>query len=372
MMGYRFFIFVFAFLLGIGLIGYIFTDVFIYLLSAIVLSSILKQAVNMICQLELYGHRLPRWLAVTALMLGIISGITYGLTTAIPILVNQVTDISKADVTALINRINKPILQIEASLSSGGFVDIKPGYAKSYLKEISNLDFKKGDLAHFVENLINLTSSVMVSLLAVSFMTFFLLLDPGLLKRAFLQIVPNNFFELTITTFYKIEQLLSGYLIGLASQMIVIFTLSLIGFWLIGLQYVVTIALFAAIINIIPYFGPLLSNGTALIVGLATIPGISSDDYPYYGAQILGVGLFVHLADNIVIEPFIFSRSLKAHPLEIFIAIFAGSSVGGLIGMVAALPVYTILRSASSQIISGYRDYRVFKVRPRLPSLPST
>ncbi len=371
-MGYRFFILVFAFLLGLGLIGYIFTDVLIYLLSAVVLSSILKPGVNMLCHLELYGHRLPRWLAVTTMMIGILTGITYGLTTAVPLLINQVTDISKADVTALVNRINKPIMRIEASLSNGGFVDIKPGFAKSYLKELSSLDLKKGDIAHFIDNIINLTSSAMVTLLAVSFMTFFLLLDPSLLKRAFLQIVPNNFFELTITTFYKIEQLLSGYLIGLASQMVVIFTLSLIGFWLIGLQYFVTIALFAAIINIIPYFGPLLSNGTALIVGLATMPGITSDDYPYYGAQILGVGLFVHLADNIVIEPFIFSRSLKAHPLEIFIAIFAGSSVGGLIGMVAALPVYTILRSASSEIISGYRDYRVFKVRPRLPSLPST
>jgi predicted PurR-regulated permease PerM len=184
-----------------------------------------------------------------------------------------------------------------------------------------------------------------------------------------LRYVPNAFFELTITAFYKIEKLLSSYLLGILMQMGAIFLLALFGYWLIGMQYAVTVALFAAVINILPYVGPLLSNLTAIVVGLSTTPGVTEDQYFSYGIQIMSVGLVIHLIDNIALEPVIFSRNLKAHPLEIFVAIFAGSSLGGVAGMVLALPVYTVLRVTVSEISDGYRAYRVFKARSKLSAL---
>lgn len=371
-MGYRFFILLAALLLGGALVGYLLSDIVIYLLTSLIISSILKPAVNLLNHLEVFGFRLPRWIAVTITMVGVAGSITYGLITTIPVLVDQANALSKSDLTAVINKINKPILRIEQALNDGGIIKVRPGYFKRYLREFTSLDIKMGDFGHYIENLITITSSIFVTLLAVSFMTFFLLLERGLLKKAILKFVPNAFFELTITAFYKIERLLSSYLLGLATQITAIFLLSLFGYWLLGMQYIVTIALFAAVINVLPYIGPLLGNITAIIVGLVTTPGITEDQYLSYGTQILAVGLIVHLIDNVALQPMIFSRNLKAHPLEIFVAIFAGSSIGGIVGMVVALPVYTVIRVTISEISDGYRAYRIFKVRSKAPSLTTS
>lgn len=359
----RFFYMLTGVLLALVLVSYLFSDIVIYFIIALVLSTILKPAVNLLNHLELYGNRIPRWVAVSTTIVGLIVLLFYGIFSLAPILVEQANGISKADVTAMVNKISKPVTEIENALNQGGIIKIKPGYFRRYLKEFITFDVKKGDVAHYVSSVINITSSIFVGMLAVGFMTFFFLLERGLVKRTILEFVPNAFFELTVNAFYKIEKLLTSYLLGLATQVTAIFVLSVIGYYLLGMQYIAAVALFAALINVIPYIGPLVGNLTAVVVGIVTTPGITEADYLSFGLQIFSVGLIVQFIDNIALQPLIFSRNMKAHPLEIFVAIFAGSALGGIVGMVTAIPVYTMLRVTVTELVTGYRAYKVFRVR---------
>jgi predicted PurR-regulated permease PerM len=148
---------------------------------------------------------------------------------------------------------------------------------------------------------------------------------------------------------------------GLLLQTFAIFTLTSLGLTIVGIKYAFTVAVFAAFINVIPYIGPFIGSMVAILVGLTTAPvHWTGEQYGWLILQIASVAGIVHLIDNILLQPLIFSKSVKAHPLEIFVAIFAGAALAGVVGMVSAIPVYTVLRVSFVELTNGYKRYHVF------------
>lgn len=189
------------------------------------------------------------------------------------------------------------------------------------------------------------------------------MVDFSLFRQKILSIIPNKYFEVSISAVTKIEHLLSRYLTGLVLQMIGIFSLASIGLSIIGVKYAITIAIFAAVANLIPYLGPLLGASFGIVVtvmqsGLAIQ---SFNDLLILLLKIGGVFVIVQITDNILFQPLIFSKSVKAHPMEIFVIIFAAATLAGVVGMILAIPVYTILRVSVNELYSGYKQYRIFK-----------
>jgi predicted PurR-regulated permease PerM len=197
--------------------------------------------------------------------------------------------------------------------------------------------------------------------LAIAFISFFFLLENGLLRRNFLNLIPNPYFELSVATFAKVEKLLSNYLSGLLIQILTIFSFASLGLSILGVEYSLTIALFAAIANLIPYAGPLLGASFGIVVGISTGNFDTDLGLDYLIFKILSVFSIVQVIDNILIQPLIFSKSVKAHPLEIFVVIFAGAKLAGVVGMIFAIPVYTIFRVSIIEFYKGYKSYRIFK-----------
>ena len=153
-------------------------------------------------------------------------------------------------------------------------------------------------------------------------------------------------------------------MVGLLIQMLSIFTLASLGLSLLGIKFAITIAIFAAVANLIPYLGPMLGAFFGIIVSISTSGVIldTPNDYLLLIFKIIVVFSIVQLFDNLVFQPLIFSKSVKAHPLEIFVVIFAGATLGGIVGMIAAIPVYTILRVSVIELVSGYKQYKIFKL----------
>jgi predicted PurR-regulated permease PerM len=180
-------------------------------------------------------------------------------------------------------------------------------------------------------------------------------------EKRLLMTLPNKYFEVVITAFSKIEKLLSNYLIGLLVQMTAIFTLATIGLSIIGIKYAASIALFAAVANVIPYLGPILGAIFGIIVSISTANIGGPNEVLFLIFKIVVVFAIVQLNDNLVFQPLIFSKSVKAHPLEIFIIIFVGATLGGIIGMIAAIPVYTIVRVSVAEFSQGFKQYQIFK-----------
>ena len=174
--------------------------------------------------------------------------------------------------------------------------------------------------------------------------------------------IPNKYFEVSIAALDKIERLLSNYLLGLSFQVLVIFTMASVGLTIMGIKYSLTIALFAALANLIPYAGPLLGSAFGIIVGLSTSGDlVTSNDYIFLIVKVVSVFSVIQLTDNILLQPLIFSKSVKVHPLEIFVIIFAGASIAGIPGMIAAIPAYTIIRVSIVELRRGYKQYSIFR-----------
>jgi predicted PurR-regulated permease PerM len=139
--------------------------------------------------------------------------------------------------------------------------------------------------------------------------------------------------------------------------------LSALGLSIAGVEYALTIALFAAITNMIPYAGPLLGTVFGIVVGISTGDFSTDSDYSFFLVKIITVFTAVQITDNLLIQPVIFSKSVKAHPLEIFVIIFAGAKIAGILGMIFAIPVYTIFRVSVLEFYSGYKSYKIFKIK---------
>jgi predicted PurR-regulated permease PerM len=152
----------------------------------------------------------------------------------------------------------------------------------------------------------------------------------------------------------KIKRTLFRYAFGLLIQMTGIFTIVYVGLSIAGVQSALVIGVFAAFINLIPYIGPMIGAIFALVLGLgqayALDPTVS---FALISLEIVGVFATAQLTDNFVFQPLIFSNSINAHPLEIFIIISVAGLLGGIIGMVIAVPTYSMLRIISKEFFTN-------------------
>ena len=312
---------------------------------------------------QFFGLRLPRILAVFFSYAILTALIVAFIILFIPLISEQVEVLSSLNYDDLYSKLTIPLQNLEAFLIGNDLVSQEKGFIVNNLKS-NILEFLTGiQFSNILNALLAFTGSFFVGLMAVTFISFFLLYEMEALRKKFISFIPNRYFEVTITAYNKIERLLSNYLTGLLIQMFSVFSLAALGLSIVGVKYSLTIALFAAVANLIPYLGPILGASFGIIVGIST--GVEITDLQsifLLVAKIVSVFGTVQIVDNVLLQPIIFSKSVKAHPLEIFIIIFAGASLAGIPGMVAAIPCYTVLRVSLWELYEGYRGYKIFKI----------
>ncbi len=180
--------------------------------------------------------------------------------------------------------------------------------------------------------------------------SFVLLLQGQAIYRSLLALAPNRYFEMTLLLVNNIQVQLVAYIKGLGLQWLIMASIVVPGFLLIGLPYGPLIGLVVATTNIIPYLGPGLGLASALAVALMQ-PG---------GALIVPVLLVIALAqlvDNVFTQPVVLAGSVEIHPLIAILAVIPMQQWFGMAGMVIAIPFVSIL-VASIQII--YRQLKAF------------
>ena len=344
------------------LLAWIFSNIFSYFVIALVLSSILSPLTNYIYRVQLYGIHIPRFLAVISSFLVAAIVISLFIVLFIPLIKNQIALLTNIDYEELYDKASVPLQRTEDFLVSNRIV-AEGGFLVESLRN-SLLDLiRRVNFQEIINVMISFTGNVLVGIIAVTFITFILLYEKGIVRRQVIKLIPNQYFEVFIAAIYKIETLLSNYLIGLLFQMFSIFCIAALGLAILGIKYALTIAIFAAVANLIPYAGPLLGSAFGIIVGISSTTTTTGDaNETLLIIKIVSVFAMVQLVDNIFLQPLIFSKSVKAHPLEIFVAIFAGATVAGILGMIAAIPAYTIIRVVSTELYAGYNQYHVFKI----------
>jgi predicted PurR-regulated permease PerM len=218
----------------------------------------------------------------------------------------------------------------------------------------TNLLFKEADITSkidfnfipsFLNTLLGTLSSFGMGLASVLFITFFFLKDKVMFIIGIKKILPDQHEDKILNSFHKINELLSRYFIGLLTQLFIVFVLYLIVLLIFGIENAFVIALLCAILNIIPYVGPLI--GSILAAMLTMMSNLDGD----FRQEVLPTTLYVligfwivQLIDNNLSQPIIFSKSVNSHPLEIFLVTLISGFLFGIIGMIIAIPTYTMLK----------------------------
>ena len=208
-------------------------------------------------------------------------------------------------------------------------------------------------LPDVVNSFVGAFGSIMVGMLSVLFISFFFMKDSELFNRALMTIAPKGSESKVMKSFNTIKDLLSRYFVGLVFQITILFILYSIILSIFGVENAVVIALLCAILNLIPYVGPLI--GAILMVFLTMTSNLHLDFQTEIVPKTIYVligYIFAQLIDNFVSQPLIFSRSVKSHPLEIFLAILIFGNLFGIIGMVVAVPTYTAIKVVLKEFLA--------------------
>ncbi|MGH1386848.1 AI-2E family transporter [Kordia sp.] len=226
-------------------------------------------------------------------------------------------------------------------------------------KIFSKIDFSL--IPSFFSSLISGLGNFSMGLLSVLFISFFLLKDSQLLQDSVMVLVPNTKEKRWARSFEKIKDLLSRYFVGLVFQILILFVIYTIALLIFGIDNAIVIAFLCALLNLIPYVGPMFSG--VLMMLLCMISKLETDAsgelINNFSDVILpntiGVMIFfiiAQLIDNFLSQPLIFSSSVKSHPLEIFLVIIIWGILFGILGMVVAVPSYTVLKVILKEFLS--------------------
>lgn len=345
-----------------------FRNVLFYVILAFVVSLVSQPLMHLMRKVRIRGKRVPDWLLAIIAILVVIIGLIFVVTQMIPVVVNIIKEASFfSDMHLLDGNISDTF--------NGWVVGLFPGLGKDYDALSVVLDYLKGIVSSFsITGLLGSVASVVVDfavgIFAVVFISFFFVKDEKLFSKIVAALVPDRIESSVTEAIVDIEHLLSRYFVGLLLEMLGVALFNFLGLWLIariGVNYALGIAFLAGILNIIPYVGPIIGEvlGVLLCLVLKYGAGIGLDvNIWVFALIVLSIMLAVQLIDNFVLQPIIYSTSIQATPLEIFIVMLMAGHIGGIVGMLAAIPAYTVIR-----VIAGRFFYDKKIVRRLMPDL---
>lgn len=344
-----------------------FSNVLIYIIAAFVVSLIGRPLMQLLRKIRFKGKSAPDWLLSIVTIVVILGILLFVVTQVIPVVARIVRDASVLNSSSLegnpLDRVNDWIVSLFPGL--GPDFDVI-GLLVGKLKEVTNL----ANVKTVISSVTSIVSGIAVGLFSIVFIAFFFIRDEKLFRKIVVSLVPDRLEESVGKAIADIERLLSRYFVGLLIEMFGVALIDFLGLWLIarlGVNYAAGIAFIAGILNIIPYVGPLLGEilGVVLAVILKYGTGIGLDvNIWIFALIVLAIMLAAQLVDNFIYQPVIYSTSIKASPLEIFIVILLVGHIGGVLGMLVAIPGYTVVRVIASRFF-----YHLKPVKKLIPDL---
>ena len=336
-----------------------FKNVLVYIVAAFVVSLIGRPIMQLLRKISIKKRHLPDWLLAVLTIILIIAFLALIVTQMAPMVSNIIRDASALQNSSYFE--SNPIEKLNAWL-----IGLFPNLGRDFditsvvlvkLREV--VDF--GKVSGIVGSVASVVTSTFVALFSVVFISFFFLKDDTLFERIICALVPDRHEAQVGKTLNDIKQLLSRYFVGLIIEMFGVAVIDFLGLWLIArldFSYAIGIAFIAGLLNIIPYVGPLIGEFVGVVFGivlkLGTGAGLDVNIW-IFALIILAIMLTAQLIDNFIYQPLIYSTSIKAHPLEIFIVLLMAGHIGGAVGMLVAIPAYTVVRVIAIRFFYRYK-----------------
>lgn len=335
-----------------GAVCWYFRSVLAYILVAVVVSLIAKPIMTRLQKIRIKGKKIHDWI-LAALTLIFVLGILLAIVTLIiPIVSNIIKDISVTNIETAVKSLAAPLAEFNLFLRQSF-----PMLGESFRIEVAVIDeiknlFDASMFSSVIGSAASFVTSLGIGLFSVVFISFFFIKDDDTFTNIVTALVPDKYEKTTEKAISDIGYLLSRYFTGVIIEVMGVAIINFLGLSLIarlGFNAAIGIAFLTGILNIIPYVGPLLGGALGTVLGLiikyssATPIGLDVNFWVFTGI-LIAIFCFTQLIDNFLYQPVIYSTSIKAKPLEIFIVLLVVGHIGGPMAMIIAIPCYTAVR----------------------------
>lgn len=341
-------------ILGLFMAWYFF-NILVYIIVAGVISLMGQPLVEVLSRLRIGKLSMPKTVAalITIVsLLGLLVGLVF---LFVPAISRQAELISKINVDEVVNYFAGVLDRMQGLLLSYDIIQTDETLQSILDRQLRSV-IHVTDFSNIMEKLLNATTTVFIGLFSVLFLSFFFLRDRHLLRNGILLFTPDRFQVEVQNVLHKTKTMLSRYFIGLISELILMMILISIGLTLFGIKNAIFIGFIGGLMNVIPYLGPIIGATVGAVLGVSVDLGLGLYDNAMNTAvTVILVFTTANILDNFVLQPLIYSKSVNAHPIEIFIVILMAGSLAGIPGMILAVPGYTVLRIVAKEFLSGFK-----------------
>lgn len=335
-----------------------FRNIVVYILVAGVLSIVGRPLVDLLSRIRIKKFSIPVPVSALITLLLLWGVIVLFFVIFIPLLTKQISFLSTIDSSKIVQLIEDPLNRIEnvfRYLNKDLPQDMSlKQYFAGKVAEVLNINV----IQNFLGSIFGVLGNVAVAIFSISFITFFFLKDQHLFFESILMWVPDKYTDNFTRALYSIKNLLTRYFIGIFIQSTCVMILISVGMLIIGIdfQQALVLGLIIGILNIIPYVGPWLGFFIAVTMGVASY--INMDFRTVVMPIIYKMSIVVivtQFIDNWILQPTIFSNSVRAHPLEIFVVVLAAGFAAGIPGMILGIPAYTVIHVFAREFFYNFK-----------------
>jgi predicted PurR-regulated permease PerM len=346
-----------------------FRNIVVYILVSGVFSIMGRPLVDLFCSIRFRKWKFPRALSALLTLIIIWGLIILFFAIFIPLVTTQINYFSAIDSEKIVQLIEGPLKKLE---------NLFRAFNKELTRELSIQDYFAQKVSevlninmiqNFLGSVLGILGNLLVAIFSITFITFFFLKDQHLFFESILIWVPDKYVGNVTRALYSIKKLLTRYFIGIVIQSTCIMILITTGMTIAGIEFqqALVMGLILGILNVIPYVGPWLGLFIAITMGVASHMNqdFTTVVVPLVTYMII-VEVITHFIDNVLFQPVIFSNSVRAHPLEIFVVVLASGFAAGIPGMILGIPAYTVLRVFAREFFYNFKA--VQKITSSLPS----
>ncbi|MBD5396875.1 AI-2E family transporter [bacterium] len=344
------------------LVGLLLLFVAFYWLSDLIVYTLVAFLISMLGRpmVKLFHNRFkfPKTLASITSLVVIIGVLSLIVWLVFPLFLRQVNQLAEIDYSQVLANTSASVDRLLAWLSEKG-IEITQEEVSAYVSSVVNQIWNSIHIEGILIGITGSISSLSIGIFSVLFISFFFLRDEQLFRKILFLFIPDRYETRMGNVLNSSERLLNRYFVGISLEVLCMMTLLSLGLWAMGIDNALLYGCMGGFLNIIPYLGPVIGAVlTCLFTIFTNIEAGFTVELFWMIVKVVGVFVACNLIDNFVLQVSIYSTSVMAHPLEIFFVILIAGTLGGIWGMILAIPSYTVLRIVGKEFFKDTKLVR--------------
>jgi predicted PurR-regulated permease PerM len=273
----------------------------------------------------------------------------------IPFVIKELEIVSSIDPTLYANAIEKWLQEADAFLHHHGIIAANEHIGDMLVTQMKSL-VGSISVSGLIQNIISFAGATFILVFSVIFLTYFALKDKEFFFKMVRRAIPVSFRDNYDRIVAQTRVQVVRYFAGVLLDMIILGAIIGIACYFAGVPNALLIGVLSGLFDIIPYIGPFIAMGIGLVLSITSL--LPTDPTTAELSMLFWKMVIIFIAakaiDNFILQPVILGKSVQAHPVEIYIVILVAGYVGGITGMIIAVPAYSIFRIVIKEFFGNY------------------